>query len=142
MKEGGPLTRFLTGQSRKTPLSKTLVFETLAKIRNEVIQQRLQAVRAGGVEAVPLEDAAGDDQLVGLDLGDDGDSGPQGSLGKKICRGPNKSVLRAQSPDTIVVDYPGSDWQVEVLSELGNRTVHMEFTVANMNALFALVARR
>jgi len=143
-KESGPLTRFLTGKALTgKPLSNTLVFETLMKTRNMVVEQRLRAVRtgAGGVGAVPLEDAPADDQLAALGLGDDDDSGPQASPVKKKGRTPSNAVLLLQLPDTLVVDYPGSDWEVEVLTELvGYRTVHMKFSMENMDALFALVA--
>jgi hypothetical protein len=140
-KESGPLTRFLTGQSTATkPLSKTLVIETLLQTRNMAVEQLLKAVRAGGVGVVPLADASADDQLAVLDLGDDDDSGPQASPVKKKGRTPSKAVLLPQLPETIVVDYPGSDWQVEVLTENANRAVHVKFTVENMDALFALVA--
>ena len=40
-----------------------------------------------------------------------------------------------------MVNYPGSDWQVEVLTELGYRTVYMKFTVENMDTLLSLVER-
>jgi hypothetical protein len=140
-KESGPLTRFLTGKSTaKKPLSKTLVFETLLQTRNMVLDQLLKAVQAGGVGVVPLEDAPADDQLAALDLGDDDDSGPQASHVKKKGRTPSKAVLLPQLPETIVVNYPGSDWEVEVLTEKANRAVHMKFTVENMDSLFALVA--
>jgi hypothetical protein len=136
-----PLTRFLTGQSTfKKPLSNTLVFETLLQTRNMVLEQLLKTVQAAGDELVPLEDAPADDQLAALDLGDDGDSGPQTSPVKKKSRIASKAVLLPQLPETIVVNYPGSDWEVEVLTENANRAVHMKFTVENMDTLFALVA--
>ena len=141
-KESASLSRFLTGKGlHGRPLSKTLVFETLMKTRNLVVEQRLNAVRAAGVEAVPLADAPADDQLAALDLGDDGDSGGQASPGTEKGRAPSKVVLLAQLPDTLVVNYPGSDWQVEVLTELGYRTVYMKFTVENMDTLLSLVER-
>ena len=140
-KETGPLTRFLTGKSTaKKPLSKTLVFETLLQTRNVAVEQLLKAVRAGGIGVVPLADAPADDQLAALELGDDDESGPQASPVKKKGRTLSKAVLLPQLPETIVVDYPGSDWQVEVLCEKANRSVHVKFTVENMDALFALVA--
>jgi hypothetical protein len=140
-KESGPLTRFLTGKSTaKKPLSKTLVFETLLQTRNVAVEHLLKAVRAGGVGVVPLADAPADDQLAGLDLGDDDDGEPQASPVKKKGRTLSKAVLLPQLPETIVVDYPGSDWQVEVLCEKPNRVVHVKFTAENMDALFALVA--
>ncbi len=140
-KGSGPLTRFLTGKSAaKKPLSKTMVFETLLRIRNVAVEQLLKTVRAGGVGVVPLADAPADDQLAALDLGDDDDSGPKASPVKKKGRTPSKAVLLPQLPETSVVDYPGSDWQVEVVCEKANRAVHVKFTVENMDALSALVA--
>ena len=147
-KESASLSRFLTGKGlHGRPLSNTLVLETLRKTRNLMVEQLLNAVRAAaGVEAVPLADAPlvdalADDQLAALDLGDDGVSGGQGSPGTKKGRAPRKVILLAQLPDSVVVNYPGSDWQVEVLTELGYRTVYMRFTVENMDTLFSLVQR-
>jgi hypothetical protein len=139
-KESGPLTRFLTGQSTaKKPLSKTLVFETLLQTRNTALEQLFKAVQAGAVGVVPLGDVPAN-ELAALDLGDEEDSGPQGSPVKKKGRFLSKAVLLPQLPETVVVEYPGSDWQVEVLTEKFNRAVHLKFTVDNMNTLFALVA--
>jgi hypothetical protein len=140
-KDSVPLTRFLTGKSTaQKHLSKTLVIETLLQTRNMAVEQLLKAVQAGGVGVVPLANGSADDQLAVLDLGDDEDSGPQASPLKTKSRTPSKAVLLPQLPETIVVDYPGSDWQVEVLTEKANRAVHVKFTVENMDALFALVA--
>ena len=139
-KDSASLSRFLTGRGlHGRPLSKTLVFETLMKSRNLVVEQQLLAVRAGEVGAVPLADAPPDDQLASLDLGDDGDIERLARPSPTKGRSPGKVVLLAQLPDTLVVEYPGSDWQVEVLTELGYRTVHMKFTVENMDRLLAMV---
>jgi hypothetical protein len=138
-KESGPLTRFLTGKSTaQKPLSKTLVFENLLQTRNMVLEKHFKALQ--GVGVVPLADAPANDLLAGLDLGDDDDSEPQGNPVKKKSRTQSKAVLLPQLPETIMVEYPGSDWQVEVLTEKSSRVVHMKFTVYNMDALFALVA--
>mgnify|MGYP002810030557 CR=1 FL=1 len=87
-----------------------------------------------------MADAPANDLLAGLDLGDDDDSEPQGNPVQKKSRTQSKAVLLPQLPETIMVEYPGSGWQVEVLTEKSSRIVHVKFTVYNMDALFALVA--
>ena len=147
-KESASLSRFLTGKGlHGRPLSNTLVIETLRKTRNFMVEQLLNVVRAeAGVEAVPLPgarlvDALADDPQAALDLGDIGVCRVHGSSSSKKGRALRKVVLLPQLPDSVVVNYPGSDWQVEVLTELGYRTVYMRFTVENMDTLFSLVQR-
>ena len=131
------LNKFLAGlASCKRPLAKSLLFETLAAKRNELIEEKKRSVQAGGMAAI-FGDTT--DLAAGLGL-DDGASEPPSAKKARRRHVPVKRVIELL-PETAVVtlERPGQTWEVRMLLESRTKAPSVEATAENFAAMFEWV---
>lgn len=132
-KDNKHLCFFLTGKGcSDRPLSNSLVFETLASARNEVVNRLFAQITAEGVSHADSQDSE-QDKVAALGFDDEPAVSPTKSKRHR------KIATLLQMPETVAVEFPGSDWTVDVLPESSNKAVHMALTAENMTVLFQLV---
>jgi hypothetical protein len=154
-KSSRELVAFLSNEPAfKRPLSKTLVFETLASLRHEACR-KLLAERAAPVQVEAAPGASTDDFALslGLDSGSAAimdEAGPaladvaeeSGTKRRKRLRREREKLIRRQMPATVEVEYPRDGrepWRVLMLAAGGNVAPAIEATAANLQTLFELV---
>jgi hypothetical protein len=133
-KDDKQLSVFLTGKGRWTrALSNTLVFENLARARNDIVNKLFAQLATEGAAQSDSQEPGEPDDVAGLGL----DEAPTTAPVK--AKRPRKIAIFSQMPEAVSVEYPGSDWIVDVLPEANNKAVHMALTDENMKALYQLV---
>jgi hypothetical protein len=120
-------------------LSKTLAFEALQSARNTIVDKMLSDVIMADTKQDVQPDVV-EDSMSALEM-EDAAANKDGSPSKpKGKTGSQESVLLRRLLETVEVKFPNSDWSVEVLTDVGVRTVFMKLTEENMQKLYAIVA--